>query len=242
MPRSNNRGGGRIRVTDDSAVTIGAEVEVRAEHVSAVNVTKNKESSAETRRGHRLCMKKLIVWWMVEYPDYFEVGTRVLSAEEKADPMKFYHTCDRDIVYEGLRVDMVIAYMAATKSKVPKEGEAAKIYSHEHMRKIHDAILFGARTVKQVLSSSYYSEMHSFLQSFRKETADARSNGNMDEKSADPISFSLFRMILTWAIERGNIFVWVWTILQWNLMARSISIDPLALHNIGISRPFCDSS
>jgi hypothetical protein len=53
MSRSNNRGGGRIRVTDDSAVTIGADVEVRAEHVSAVNARKTKESSAETRRGHR---------------------------------------------------------------------------------------------------------------------------------------------------------------------------------------------
>jgi hypothetical protein len=103
------------------------------------------------------------------------------------------------------------------------------------MRKIHDAILFGAKTVKQILSSTYYSEMDSFLNSFKKETADARSHGNTDEKSADPISFSLFRMILTWAIERGNVFVWVWTILQWNLMARSISIDPLALHNIGVS-------
>ena len=58
----------------------------------------------------------------------------------------------------------------------------------------------------------------------------------MDEKGADPISFSLFRLILTWANERGNIFVWVWTILQWNLMARSISIDPLALHNISICK------
>ncbi len=46
MSRSNNRGGGRICVTDDSAVTIGADVEVRAEHVSAVNATKTKESSA----------------------------------------------------------------------------------------------------------------------------------------------------------------------------------------------------
>ena len=51
---------------------------------------------------------------MNEYPVYFEVGTRVLSAEERADPMKFFHTCDRDIVYEGLRVDMVLAYMAGT--------------------------------------------------------------------------------------------------------------------------------
>jgi hypothetical protein len=29
---------------------------------------------------------------------YFEVGTPVLSAKEKADPMKYYHTCDHDIV------------------------------------------------------------------------------------------------------------------------------------------------
>ena len=54
------------------------------------------------------------------------------------------------------------------------------------MQKIHDAVLFGARTVKKVLSSSYYSEMYSFLQSFKKETADARSHGNVDKKSADP--------------------------------------------------------
>ena len=40
MSRSNHRVGGRIRVTDDSAVTIGAGVEVRAEHVAAVNATK----------------------------------------------------------------------------------------------------------------------------------------------------------------------------------------------------------
>jgi hypothetical protein len=64
---------------------------------------------------------------------------------------------------------------------------------------------------------------------------DASSHGNVDEKKADPISFSLFLMILIWAIERANIFVWVWTILQWNHMARSISIDPLVLHNISIS-------
>jgi hypothetical protein len=57
------------------------------------------------------------------------------------------------------------------------------------MRKIHDAVLFGARTVKKVLSSSYFSEMNSFLQSFKKETADTYSHGNVDKKSANPISF-----------------------------------------------------
>ena len=48
MPRANRTGGGRIRVTDDTAVVLGADVEVRAEHLSAVNATKTKESSDET--------------------------------------------------------------------------------------------------------------------------------------------------------------------------------------------------
>ena len=105
--------------TTQPPVTLGADVEVRAEHLSAVNATKTKESSDETRKGHRRRLKKMIGWWMTEYPGYFEVGTRVLSPEERCDPMKFFHTCDRDIVYEGLRVDMVLAYMAATKKKIP---------------------------------------------------------------------------------------------------------------------------
>ena len=40
--------------------------------------------------------------------------------------------------------------------------------------------------------------------------------------------------MLCWALEDNNIYVWVWSILQWNLMGRSISIDPLAFHNISV--------
>jgi hypothetical protein len=58
------------------------------------------------------------------------------------------------------------------------------------MRKMHDAILFGARTVKQSLPSSYYLEMDYFLSPFKKEEAKAKSEGNIDERSADPITFS----------------------------------------------------
>lgn len=221
--------GGRIRVTDDSFATVGANVEVRTEHTSALNDTKKRESANKTRVGHRNRLKNLIAWWRTEYPDYFEAGTRVLPQEERDDPMMFYHTCDRDIVYEGIRVAMVLAYMAGNKFK-----ENGKLYTHGHMRKLHDAILFGARTANMALPSVYYSEMETFLASFKKEEANAKSEGNVDERTADPISFSLFRQILMWALNSGNIFLWVWTISQWNLMARSISIDPLALHNIGV--------
>jgi hypothetical protein len=166
MPRTNSRGGGRIRATDGTAATVRAEVQVRAEHVTAVNATKTKECYDETRRGHRRCLKKLMEWWMPECSDYFEAGTHILSAEEKADPMKFFHKCDREIACEGLRIDMVLSSMAATKKKAA-QGEGQKIYSsYTHMRKINDAVLFGARTVKQILSSSYYSEMNSYLTSF----------------------------------------------------------------------------
>ena len=120
MPRANRTGEGRIRFTDDTAVLVlgGADVEVRAEHLSAVNATKTNESSDDTQKGHRRRLKKMIEWWMTEYPDYFDVGTHALSPQEMCDPMKFFHTYDRDIVYDGLRVDMVTAYMAATKKRM----------------------------------------------------------------------------------------------------------------------------
>ena len=59
-------GGGRIRVTDDSFNTIGANVEVRGEHTSALNATKQKESATKTRNGHRNRLRILIDWWRSE--------------------------------------------------------------------------------------------------------------------------------------------------------------------------------
>ena len=43
MPRNRGGGGGRFRVTDDTAVTIGADVQVQAEHVTALNTTKRRK-------------------------------------------------------------------------------------------------------------------------------------------------------------------------------------------------------
>ena len=93
----------------------------------------------------------------------------MLSQEERNDAMKFYYNSDRDIVYNGLRVDMVIAFMAANKTK-----PNGKCYSHTHMRKVHDALLFGSKRLKLSLSTEYHTEMESFLQSFNKEATDAQ--------------------------------------------------------------------
>ena len=53
----------------------------------------------------------------------------------------------------------------------------------------------------------------------------------MDEREADPISWTLLNIILQWAINSGNIFVCVFSLLQWHCMARSQNIDDLAFHN-----------
>ena len=35
-----------------------------------------------------------------------------------------------------------------------------------------------------------------------------------------------------WAVEDMNIFVWVFSLCMWHLMARSILVDSLSFHNI----------
>jgi hypothetical protein len=62
-----------------------------------------------------------------------------------------------------------------------------------------------------------------------------KEGGKLDKRSSDPILVTLFRLILKWALISNNIFLWVWLILQWHfMMARSISIDPLSLHNFRV--------
>jgi len=39
-------------------------------------------------------------------------------------------------------------------------------------------------------------------------------------------------LILQWAVNEGNVFVWVFTLAMWHLMSRSVSVDQLSFHNI----------
>ena len=71
-----------------------------------------------------------------------------------------------------------------------------------------------------------------WIPSYLKETAKAKKDNRVDEGDADPINGTLFRLLCDWAILEGNIFVWAFSLCQWNLMARSCNIDQLGLHNI----------
>jgi hypothetical protein len=55
--------------------------------------------------------------------------------------------------------------------------------------------------------------------------------GELDEDNGDPIPWGLFVQICHWSLLSGNLFVWVFSVMQWNCLGQSISIDPLGFHN-----------
>ena len=80
------------------------------------------------------------------------------------------------------------------------------------------------------MPSSFYDELERFLKAFKKETKVAAKDGLLDEREADPISWTLFKLILKWAIEGGCMLIWTFSLLQWNCMGRSKNIGELAYH------------
>ena len=100
------------------------------------------------------------------------------------------------------------------------------------MRKYDDAIKWGAKIKGQTLPRVYFQEIsEKFIPAYKKEYASKKKEGKTDERDADPICCTLFQMICRWAIEEGNIFVWVYSLAMWNLMSRSISVDSLGFRN-----------
>ena len=221
---------GRIRAVDrdadDNVEILGANVAVNDDHLDAVRETTSNKIDNQTKRNYRNRLKKMMDFWQNTYPEYYAEGVRVLTEEDLSNPDIYWWKNTRDVVYTGLNVKFVLAHMAVEKKK-----EGGKTTSFSHIRKIIDAILFGAEQAGQRLPRNYYAEIDKFLQSFKKETTNARKEGNLDEKECDPISWSLFKLILEWALKSENVMIWVFSLLQWHCMARSVNIGILGLHN-----------
>ena len=85
-----------------------------------------------------------------------------------------------------------------------------------------------------LLPVSFYSNKDKYLQAFKKQVAKAKTQGDIEEKEADPIPFGLYVLICQWAVRFGNIMMWAWSILQWNLLGRSVNVEPLCFHNFKV--------
>ena len=88
----------------------------------------------------------------------------------------------------------------------------------------------GGRRSKVPLPSSFYNEMDRFLKVFKKKTKKVAKDDLLDKKEADPISWTLFKLILKWAIESGSMLIWLYSLLEWHRMARSKNIGKLVYH------------
>jgi len=164
------------------------------------------------------------------YPAYREHGGIVQLTQEQLDT-QHHHKNTEDLQYEKINVELILAFLADHKILKGKKKEG-KHQSESDMKKFHNAILFGAREANQALPLEYHVKVaNDFLKSYKKETAAKKQQGKMDSEDSDPILFGLYQMICHWALESNNVFLWVFTMLQWNCMGRSISIDPLGFHN-----------
>ena len=110
-----------------------------------------------------------------------------------------------------------------------KENDKAASYLHLH--KYYNTVLYGLQWAYQPMPMYYYLEMEVFLLSSQKEAKKQRKLGNTDEHEADPIPWLLYCQVCSWAVYRGNIFLWFFTVLQWNCIEHSVNIDGLGLHN-----------
>ena len=121
MPRRAGGGGGCIqlhdRTVDDTAEIIDAGIDVAEEHYEEIMVTEAQQMEDRTRREYRNRIKHVCRFWMEMYPAYFEVGTRLLSESDKQDRTLFHHNNDRDIIYQGIDVTLVKAFLVVKKKK-----------------------------------------------------------------------------------------------------------------------------
>ena len=206
------------------------EVAIRQEHSSAVRQTEDFCKKQKTVQDHNRRLMQMIEWIKTEYPAYYEEGIRELNDEQKADNKRYYKST-HDFVYNKLSPDIVKAFICA---KAKYRGNSQTQYSFSHTRKFQDAILYGAWRARESLPEKYELEMNVFLDSTRKEKVQAKKKGEFHEQEADPISFELYRQICKFALDDGDIFVWAFTVLQWNCMARSKNIDDLTFDQLSM--------
>ena len=166
------------------------------------------------RHDYRNRNTRYINWLCTEYPPFYEEGTRQLSDEEIAASTNYFFGHKRDLVYSGFRVDVFKAFLSSIKVKKQDEDGNDILKSPQDLRKYGDAIKWGQEMVGQRPPTEYWEETDKFKISYKKEYADAKKDGRVEENDAEPITADLFCLMCQWALEENNVYVWVLGLLQ----------------------------
>ena len=130
-----------------------------------VRSTEKLEINQRLQNEYRNQISHIYNFLEIHYPDYYVVGVRFLTDIDKDDLDQHWNKNDRDLIYKGLNVKFIKAFMAHAKKK--KNG---KICSNSNIRKYKDAILWGSKQASSPLPPSFYDELEKFLNVFKKET------------------------------------------------------------------------
>jgi len=125
------------------------------------------------------------------------------STEDWFKPAFSYSEQDiRDLTYSSLNPIYFLAFLHNVKTKAN-----SKLTSHSHISKFYDAIKNGSQVANKLFSVDFYSNVDIFMFCYKKEFAKAKKEANTDEKKADAINSTLFKLLLQWAVQEGNLFV-----------------------------------
>jgi hypothetical protein len=226
---------------DDSSI-IGEDLEheLGDDFEENLHKTMSHEKKERTHKDHRNKLKQMINFWKEKCPEYYAVGVRQNTPEEIAKPSNWFtFTTGRgtvfteDLHYQGLNFKFVAKFLN-TKKTLTKGRNKGMYRSYDDMRKYRDAIKNGATIRNELLSNRFCKALDRFLAAYQREYVGEKKQGNAESKDADPITFELYLLLLKWAAEDGNTFVFFWTQLQWNCMSRCANISPVGFANMKV--------
>ena len=172
-------------------------------HQAALDDTENHMVKEKTIQNYCNRLDSIITWIKSNYIDYYNNAVVELTPTQKQNKAK-YHNSTHDLDYSSLNPEILKAFISANKMKPCRPNEQQKHYSFGHMRKYKDAIQYGAYRAGQVLPNIWETKMSPFMASLKKENTRAKKEGKLDEEEADPIPFSLYRLICEYAIKKGD--------------------------------------
>ena len=195
-----------------------------AEARNAIESTKAETIKNKIRTEHGRKVQQLVSFIINNHRETSNtILVDITPAQKQHVAYPFSSTAMKDINYSDQRItDITLSFL---QSKTLK-ANSTQINSHSHVRKHYDAVLHCAKFANKALPTNFKQQGKLFLDGYKKKHAQHKQIGKVKEVEADPIPFPLYTMLCQWTMQE-NSFVWAWTVLQWNCMARSSSIDPL---------------
>ena len=72
------------------------------------------------RKNYRNRLEKVMDFWKDKFPEYYTLGVRTVTSDELNDSTKWFFKgrYKRDLIYTGIRADLVLYFWVSMKLKV----------------------------------------------------------------------------------------------------------------------------